>query len=315
MPSKFSTLLDKLDVDEKFNKRIQAPKSYNTVISMIPPIEDANMMSDILHLPETKNGNKYLFVIVDLYTKDFDIEPMQILDAEHSLKAMKACFKRDYIKKPKFSLKTDGGAEFKNIFDKYLYDNSILHKSIVGYRHKSMSVVESLNKQLARLFNGYMSTKEEKTGKIYRDWDNAVNTIRKDLNELISKRKPQDPRTYKYDDTIDHRTKISNETIVDKDGKKKIIQKKEVLRIPPKYKVGDMVYRALERPQTALMKYQPTTNFRSGDFTFEQIPRKITQIFTMSNENGGPLFRYYISGIRDASYSERELIKAPELYF
>ena len=315
MPSKFSTLLDKLDVDEKFNKRIQAPKSYNTVISMIPPIEDANMMSDILHLPETKNGNKYLFVIVDLYTKDFDIEPMQILDAEHSLKAMKACFKRDYIKKPKFSLKTDGGAEFKNIFDKYLYDNSILHKSIVGYRHKSMSVVESLNKQLARLFNGYMSTKEEKTGKIYRDWDNAVNTIRKDLNELISKRKPQDPRTYKYDDTIDHRTKISNETIVDKDGKKKTVQRKEILRIPSKYKVGDMVYRALEVPKNALGKNQNTTNFRAGDYTFEQKPRTITQIFTMSNANGGDLYRYYLSGIRDASYSERELIKAPELYF
>ena len=312
MPSKFASLLEKLDVDEKFNKRKQEHKSFNTIASIVPPIEDANMMCDILHMPETKNGNKYIFVIVDLYTGDFDIEPMQILDAEHALKAMKACFKRDYVKKPKYSLKTDGGAEFKNIFDKYLYDNSILHKWIIGHRHISISVVESLNKQLARLFNGYMNTREEK-GKLYREWDKAVNTIRKDLNELRTKRKPKDPRTYKYDDVKDYKTIISNETITDKNGKTKTIEIKKNVRINPKFKIGDMVYRALEVPKNALGKNQPTTNFRAGDYTFEKTPRKITQIFTMSGT--GPLYRFYLDGVKNASYTERELQKASYLYW
>ncbi len=308
MPSKFANLLNKLDVDEKFNKRIQAPKAYNTIKSIVPPIADANMMSDILHLPTTKNGNKYLFVIVDLYTQDFDIEPLKVLNSVQALKAMQACFKRSYIKMPKYSLKSDGGAEFKGVFDMYLYDKSILHKGIVADRHSSMSVVESLNKQLGRLLNGYMNTKEIQTGKVYREWDKAVNTIRKDLNELRTKRKPQDPRTYKYPETKDYKTIVKDETIKDKNGKTKTIKIEENVRIKPKFKVNDMVYRALEKPKDALGKNQNTKNFRAGDYSFEKTPRRITQIFTMAGS--GDLYRYYLDGVRNASYTSRQLMKA-----
>lgn len=74
-------ILDKLGIDETFTKqRIKKPRrkgavaAENHVTNRIPLKEDYNFMCDILHLPEDKNGFKYLFVIVDLATDEFDIE-------------------------------------------------------------------------------------------------------------------------------------------------------------------------------------------------------------------------------------------------
>eukprot|EP00981_Chlorochromonas_danica_P010827 scaffold3440_cov166-Ochromonas_danica.AAC.1 len=92
-------------------------------------------------------------------------------------------FKRKYIKKPYASLKTDGGSEFKGVFHKWLQNNEIMHKVSLPFRHKQMANVESLNRQLGRLFNGYMNTKEEETGKRYREWTDIVDIVRKELNE------------------------------------------------------------------------------------------------------------------------------------
>lgn len=41
---------------------------------------------------------------------------------------MKKIFTRDFLNKHYASLQTDDGKEFKGIFHKYLYDESILHK-------------------------------------------------------------------------------------------------------------------------------------------------------------------------------------------
>ena len=108
--------------------------------------EDYNFMADILYLPKDKNGYAFLLVVVDLATDDFDIEPIKAtlpkgskvvkrdsLTAQSALDAMLRMFKRKFIKKkPYASIRTDGGSEFASVFDKYCYDNSILHR--VGER-------------------------------------------------------------------------------------------------------------------------------------------------------------------------------------
>ena len=314
MPSKFQNLLDKLDVSEKFNKRIQKDKTFNKVKDNVPLVEDSNMMADVLHLPETSKGFKYLFVIVDLATDEFDIEPMKVLDSKSALVAMKACFRRNFVKMPKFSLKTDGGSEFKDAFDKYLYDNSILHKKIIADRHQSMSNVESLNKQLGRLFNGYMNTKEEQTGKVFKEWTNAVGVIRTDLNEIRKKKLPGNINSYEYALPVDYRTIETEKTTTDKKtGKTKTEVIKKNVKIEPKFKVGDNVFRALEKPRNALGKVQPTKNFRTGDYTFDTTAREIKAVYTMGGK--GPLYRYALEGLPNASFTERQLMKAPDLYF
>jgi hypothetical protein len=311
MPSKFQGLLDKLEINEKFNKPIIKDKTFNQVKDNIPLIADANMMADILYLPEDKNGFKFLFVIVDLATDEFDIEPIKDKNPVTVLAAMKKCFKRSYIKKPEYSLKTDGGPEFKGVFHKYLYDESILHKTSMPYRHNSLANVESLNKQLGRLFNGYMNKQEEKTGKVFKDWTNVIATVRKDLNKYRKKVLPKHPEREVFATPNDYRTIETAKTVKQKNGKTKIETTKINSLIEPKYKVGQHVYRALDAPKNALGKNQNTKNFRMGDYTYDSEPREITQIFTMGGK--GPLYRYYLDGLPNVSYTERQLMKVPAL--
>jgi hypothetical protein len=304
---KFKDLLESLNINEKFNKRIHKQKEYNHVKDNIPLVEDCNMMADLLYLPQYK-GFKYLFVIVDLASDEFDIEPIKNKEPETVLKAMLKCFKRGYLSKPEYSLKTDGGSEFKGVFHKYLYDESILHKTAIPDRHKSLSNVESLNRQLGRLFNGYMNQREEKTGKVYRNWIEAVPLVREQLNSIRKKKLPKNINSYEYPVPNDVKTVEKEKVVIDKKGKKKIIKVSEKVLIRPKFRVGQMVYRALEAPRNALDKAQPTKNFREGDYSFERVPRRIVDIFTYGGE--GDLYRYYLSGLPNVTYSANELMKA-----
>ena len=52
---------------------------------------------------------------------------------------------KTFIKKPYASIKTDNGAEFKGVFKKYLYNESIYHSKALPYRHKQLSNVNNLS--------------------------------------------------------------------------------------------------------------------------------------------------------------------------
>jgi len=307
--SKFKNILNKLNIDETFTKKVNKEKSFNKVKDNIPLIEDCNMMADILFLPTAKYGFKYLFVIVDLATDEFDIQEMKNKDPETVLKSMKKCFTRKYVKEPKYSLKTDGGSEFKGVFHKYLYDESILHKTSLPDRHNSLSNVESLNKQLGRLFNGYMNQKEEQTGKEYKNWTDVIGIVREELNSHRKKTLPKDFNSYTMSQPKDHKSIETRKEIVvtDKKGNKKTVTQKISVNvlIKPKFKVGDLVYRALDRPVNALGKVQPTKQFRMGDYTVDKTARKILQIFTYAGV--GPLYRYYLEGLPNVSFTENQL--------
>lgn len=186
---KFDALIKKLEIDETFTTPVKKPKRFTKVKDQIPLVSDYNFMADLLFLPHTEKGFKYLLVVVDLATDEFDIEPLKDKNPESVLKAMKAMFKRPYIKKPEYSIKTDSGSEFKGVFQKYLFDNSIYHSVALPNRHTQLANVELLNRTLGRLLNGYMNSVEEKTGKEYKEWTEALPLIRDELNALRKKKK------------------------------------------------------------------------------------------------------------------------------
>ena len=273
-------ILKKLNADTTFTKPIKKEKTFTKVKDNIPLKADYNFMADILMLPTTKKGFKYLLVVVDLATDEFDIEPLKNKDPDTTLKAMKTMFKRSYIKEPYASIRTDGGAEFKGVFSKYLYDESILHRVAEPARHKQMGNVEALNKQLGRLLNGYMNSKEEETGEVYREWDEVLTIVRKELNAL--RRKPEKPD---YIAPVPH------------------------YEIEPKFNVGDMVYRKLEIPENALGHKQNTSNFREGDYRWDKTPRKIIKVLPYG---GSVPYRYVLNFMAHVSYTDKELMKAKE---
>ena len=71
-------LVKQLGINEKYTKvRNPQQKVFNKVKNNIPNKEDINLMADLLFLPTTKKGYKYLLVVVDLATNEFDLEPLK----------------------------------------------------------------------------------------------------------------------------------------------------------------------------------------------------------------------------------------------
>lgn len=282
-PSKYQNLIEELEIDERFTKPPKKEKVFNKVKDNVPPIEHYNYMSDLLELPTTKKGFKYCLVVVDLASNKFDIEPITNKESQTTLNALKAIFKRKILTKPEMSITTDGGTEFKSVFNKWLEKEEIHHKTARPYRHKQLANVENLNKQLGRLFNGYMNSKEEKTKKVFKEWTEAIPIIRRELNKIREKELP--------DDIFD---------IPPPDIK---------LEATPKFKVGDIVYLKLETPEDALGKKQSTSNFRVGDYRFDTAPKEIVKVLIFPKS---PTFRYMLRDINNASFTESELLLAED---
>lgn len=276
-------LIKSLNIDETFTKpKTNKQKTYNHIKNNLPNIADYNFMADLIQMPETKNGFKYILSVVDLATNEFDIEPLKNKTPEDVLLAIKKMFKRPYLKKPYASIRTDNGNEFKGIFQKWCNDEKIFHKLNIPNRHTQMANIESLNNQLARLFNGYMNYKEKTTGKIYKNWDDVIDIIRKDLNKI------RKIKVGKFDiNDYPFFTYTNN----------------------PKFKIGEIVHFKLDYPENALGHKQPTSVFRVGDYRLSAIPKKIVKVLNM---NDSPYYRYILEGMPNVSYSEYQLIKSKE---
>ena len=260
---------------------IHKPKFFDNVKENTLLVKNYNFMADLLFLPTTKQGFKYCFVIVDLATDEFDIEPLKNKTPSDVMKAMNTINKRGIIKLQKEhgqSLRTDSGTEFQGVFHKYLYDNSILHRIGQPNRHIQMANVERLNGTLGWLFNDYMNSKELETGDIYREWTDIIKIVRTDVNNIRRKKLPAD--IYKY-----HYPEWNGELV------------------KPKYKIGDLVYVVLETPQDT-MGNKLSGGFRNGDYKWTREPHKITKVFYY---HGRPYYRYAVNTFDGVSYQEAEL--------
>jgi hypothetical protein len=211
---------------------------------------------------------------------------MKSKEADESLKAMKRIFSRGILPKPYSSIRTDNGSEFKSVFHKFLVDNKIFHSVSEPYRHKQLSVVESLNKTLGYLIHGYLNSIEQKTGRVYNEWVEIIPTIRKQLNK-IRLRPSFTPQTIKY--------------FVDAEYNPTTLK--------PKFKVGDLVHYKLEYPIGQLGHKQPTSNFRMGDLRWSIHPRKIKKILKYP---GKIPFRYVLNNKPNLTYTENELFLSSE---
>ena len=275
-------LLKDLKISEFFTKHPRKAKQFTHVKDNIPREKALNYMADLLSLPKTQKGFKYLLVMTDLSTNEFDVEEMKTKTADATLEAMKNIFKRGILKQPYSSIQTDNGGEFMGSFQQYLKAHNIYHGKSLPDRHSQQSNVERLNRELGRIFNGYMNKVEEETGKPYSEWTDILDIVREKLNEI---RKVAEQNTA----TVDY--KFPNVTK------------------GPKYEVGEMVYRLLDAPTNALGHPQPTKQFRVGDYVWEKHPRKIEAVYYYSD----PVpYRYKLAGIKNASFTERQLKPSEE---
>jgi len=284
-------LLNITDKQTLFTKHYKKPKFYDKVKDNIPLKEDKNFMADYLFLPTTKEKYKYLLVVVDLATDEFDVEPMKDKNSSNVVQAVLKMKKRPYVHLENDegqSIRTDAGNEFKGTFKEFCKKNSILLRPAIPNRHIQLPNVERLNGTLGDLLNGYMNSHELKNGKKYVEWIKAIPLIRKNLNEIRKKKLPDNIYSHIYPSWD-----ATEET-----------NKKDLYKIiEPKYKKGDLVYVMLESPENALGEKQKGL-FRNGDYKLSNIPKKITKILYYA---GKPYYRYLVNGFNDVSYQEDEL--------
>lgn len=284
-PSPMMKLMNKLNIDETFTKRPKNDK-FDTIKENTLPVSGYNYMSDLIELPQTKEGYKYLLVVVDIWSNNFDIEPMESKTASDTLDAFKAIIKRSFTKMPKASIRTDNGNEFKGSFKAFLNENDILHRVALPYRHKQMANVESLNAILGRIFMTYLTNKELELGKPYKEWTDIVKTVRIELNNS----------RYSPDDEDPYNTKHIPYNIDD-----------------PKYKIGDIVSKKMEVPRNLYGKVEADSKFRKGDLRFNPHEKlKIVKVLNYPKNN-----RYVLNGYPNVSYTENELkpVEQTEEYF
>lgn len=281
-----------------FTKSYKKPKFYDKVKDNIPLVEDKNFMADYLFLPKTKEGYRYLLVVVDIATDEFDIEPMKDKNSFNVVEAVLKMNKRPFIRlkdNDGQSIRTDSGSEFKGTFAQFCKKSSILLRPALPNRHIQLPNVERLNGVLGDLLNGYMNSMEGKRGKKYLEWLKAVPVIRTNLNEIRKKKLPDNIYTHLYPEWD------ATELISTTSTKKKSEPVYKI--IEPKYKKGDLVYVILETPENALGEKQKGL-FRNGDYRLSTEPRKITKILYFS---GKPYYRYLVNGYDGVSYQEDEL--------
>jgi hypothetical protein len=178
------------------------------------------------------------------------------------------------------TLQTDNGSEFKKEFSAFLYENNILHKKALPGRHKQNSNVESLNRQMGRLLNGYMNMMEVETGQTFTDWDTVLPAVIKKMNKYRK----------------DRRGSLS-------EAKNPYVTEIGTTKLP-KFQIGDLVHEKLDRPNNALGYRQNTEQFREGDYRYSTVAKRIVKVIVMNDE---PYYRYMLKGLPNVSYSETEI--------
>lgn len=275
----------------RLKKPIERPKGWTKFDDVAFPKKNYNYQADLLDFNKfavTDDGYGYLLTIIDIYSGRVDFEPIKNKSGTDTLRAIKTIFRRGILQKPKKTFSTDPGREFNNNEIKnYLRRENIYHKIARAARHSQQAKIERFNRTLKEYLIQYIEEMEERTGEDFNNWTDILPLLREKLNELTNI-PDQDPYTYPF-------------------KKMKLLELKQKNKLNPKFNVGDLVHINLEKPYDLRGRRRTTIEYRTGDFHFERNPRRITKVLNFS---GYEPYRYMVEGIKDVSFTERQLVKA-----
>lgn len=137
-----------------------------------------NLSIDVLHLPKTYKGNKYLFVIIDSFTRYIQLFPIQDLTAKAAVDCLIEFMCT--FSTPNF-ICTDNASQFDEIFKETLNLLNIQNYKIQPYSHEENSIVERAIKEVQRHLRNIVY--EEK---IKNEWDTVHFLVERILNAKVS---------------------------------------------------------------------------------------------------------------------------------
>ena len=142
---------------------------------------------DLLYLPVDAFGYKYLLVIVDVFNKLCDAEPLKFRDHDSTLKAFEAIYKRKILEIPDV-LQCDAGSEFKGLEKDALFkDEQTRLKYALPNRHRQQSLVERKNKEIGSTIIKFQTAQEIVTHKVVKTWVRYLPALIQAINKRVTK--------------------------------------------------------------------------------------------------------------------------------
>ena len=135
-----------------------------------PPHPWHTVGMDLLQLPVTKRGNKYLLVLIDILTRYATAIPLMDKSASQVVSALKRYVFNDGLLGPPAVILTDNGLEFCNAaVTRLLKRHGTRHAYTTPYNPKGNGATERLNRTLLSLLRGILTPGLE--------WDRHVQTV------------------------------------------------------------------------------------------------------------------------------------------
>lgn len=183
----------------------------------------SEMQMDLLDMSpyfHSNGGNKWILIIVDIYTRKATAEPCKSKSPVDVVVALKKCIK-DFDTKP-VMLASDLGSEFKGIVQKFMTDNNISHRVInAETESRSLGIINNFSKFVKNALHKHFTASQSTR------WLEYLQTLVKNFNStphnaLDDPEKKFAPLT--PDEAVSHPTDARNyqiERILDKEDKKK----------------------------------------------------------------------------------------------
>jgi hypothetical protein len=146
--------------------------------------------ADLLSLPEDKQY-RYCLVVVDVYSRVTDAEPLKEKSAETVLSAFKKIYNRKILNLPTTQIEVDAGSEFKSVVHDWFISKGIRVRVAMAGRHRQQGLVETRNKIIGSALHKRMAGQELLTGQTSKEWVDDLPHLIRAMNKRTNETQPK----------------------------------------------------------------------------------------------------------------------------
>ena len=242
---------------------------------------NAAQQADLLFLPTDPDGSKYALVVVDVFSRLADAQPIKNKEPATVLKAFKAIYARKVLSKPTIILQVDAGSEFKGVVKKWFNDQKVAIRVGKPGRSRQQALAERMNFLLGKMIGAKQNQIELSTGQPSTAWTALLPKIMSIYNREMRKKIKKRPTV---------KSKMKSPTCK---GDACVM-----------FQVGTLVHAVLDKPTAITTGKRMIGGFRAGDLRWEINPRKIVRVFI--NPGQPPMYR--LQGRKNVAYTKNQLL-------
>lgn len=146
---------------------------------------------DILYLPTTDDGYKYLLLIIDCYNNLAEARPLKVQYMSEIIKQINDIYKKSkLLKKPRLIMSDN---QFNNtIYKKWCEKNNINYQFAYPLRHSQLSHINRLCQTIGTALIKLMEQRELDTNKTFTNWTEWMKLVLDIYNNKYQGMKPKE---------------------------------------------------------------------------------------------------------------------------